>query len=470
MTRLRTEDSPEMPSRRRNITHVVRSGLCHLCGTCYAVCPRENIALTWSRREGFRLHVKDASRCRGCGLCARVCPGAKVDLPALNRAVFGRVPDDLLLGHVRAVYLTRAADPRVHLEGASGGTVGALMRYLLDRRLVKGVRASRMGAPGDPLKPHAFVARSVADLADAGGSVYQMAPGNAALRGEVRSGAGLACVGLGCQVRGLRKAASVLKPYREGIDLVIGLFCGHNAEPAGTEHLLQRLRTLPSRVRRVRYRAGPHPGAFQVLTSRGRTREIPFRRFTYILTLFEHYRCGLCTDPLNTLADLSIGDGWMPRLTREGGWNVTIVRSERGEDLFRRAAAEGVIEVREATPESVRETQALVLYRRNRGGEARARLLRFLGKRLPSEPGLVRERPRPKDYLRALEMLVPQWMFGFRFGRRFFAPLIRVLLWLDERTIARKDRSAGRAKEWLGQFEDGAPGRDGASSADRTTR
>jgi len=470
MTDLRIEGSREMPSRRRNITHVVRSGLCHLCGTCYAVCPRGNIALTWSRRAGFRIRVKDASRCEGCGLCARVCPGARVDLPALNRAVFGRAPDDLLIGHVRAVYLTRAADPRVHLEGASGGTVGALMRYLLDRRLVDGVRASRMGAPDEPLRPHAFIARRVEDLAGAGGSVYQMAPGNAALRGEVRPGGRLACVGLGCQVRGLRKAASALRAYREGIELVIGLFCGHNAEPAGTEHLLQRLGTRSSRVRRVRYRAGPHPGAFQALTTGGETREIPFRRFTYILTLFEHYRCGLCTDPLNTLADLSVGDGWMPRLTREGGWNVTIVRSERGERILAQAAADGVIEAREAEIEAVRETQALVLYRRNRGGEARARILRFLGQRLPSEPGLVRERPRPKDYLHAIEMLVPQWMFGFRFGRRFFAPLIRVLLWLDERTIARKDRSAGRSKEWLGQFEDGAPGRDGASSADRRTR
>ena len=443
-----------MPTRKRNISHVQRAGLCHLCGTCYAVCPHDNIELTWGRNEGYKLWVKDASLCERCGLCLRVCPGAQLDLRALNKDVFGSVPDDMMIGHVRGVYLSRAARDDIRLSGASGGTVGALMRYLLEKGLVRGVRASRMGTPDEPLRPHGFIARSVEDLAGSGGSIYQMAPGNATLRGAVEAGVRLACVGLGCQVRGLRKAANLLKAYREGIELVIGLFCGHNAEPAGTQHLMGRLGVSPSRVAGIRYRAGRHPGCFQVKTRGGSVREIPFRKFTYILTLFEHYRCGLCTDPLNTLADISIGDGWLPEIAGEGGWNVLIVRTTKGQELFDCAVADGAIRVRPADIETVRNAQSLVLYRRNRCGEARARILQLFGKEMPLEVGLVRERPRRKDYIRALEQLIPQWLFSSPMRRGLFAPLVRLMLMLDEATSWRKDKSAGRSREWLQQFKE----------------
>ncbi len=444
----------------KNIAQVQRDRLCTLCGTCFAVCPKDNLepCRTWSGVLKYR--VRDEARCVGCGLCARVCPGAYLDLRELNEAVFGEVPTDAITGVVRKVLLTRAADEQVHLAGASGGTMTALTRWLLEKGLVDGVLASRMGTADDPLAPQAFIARRIEELDGTGGSIYQKAAANEALRGELKDGVRLACVGLGCQIRGLRKAALHLKPWRENIALAIGLFCGHNADRPGTEHLLRRAGVKPGDAAQVRFRKGRHPGAFWVRTRSGEEREIPFRRFTYFLTLFENHRCGLCTDPLNAMADLSVGDAWLTEKTigdgreRAGGWNVTIVRSERGEEFIQRAIADGALLAEPAELDSIKQTQALVLYRRNRGGEARARLRRLAGTKLPDEPGMVRETPRRNDYVAALKTLLLNWMARGRLRRRLVELCLPLLLWMDERSMRRKDRLAGRDEKWIEQFEE----------------
>ncbi len=471
-----------------NITGVQRARLCTMCGTCYAVCPKDNLELVRDGNGMLFYRVRDAERCAGCGLCSRVCPGAYLDLREVNAATFGEVPEDAITGVVRKVFLTRAADDESRLAGASGGTVGALSHWLLESGWADGVLSSTMGTEEDPLAPQSFVARSVEELGGTRGSIYQVAPANASLRGELGGGSHfgfaqkrnssspgdgdegcfgiaqnrntsparrLACVGLGCQIRGLRKAALQLCRFRDRIALTIGLFCGHNADRPGTEHLLRRASVRPDQAAEIRFRKGRHPGTFWVRTKDGEEREIPFRQFTYFLTLFENHRCGLCTDPLNALADLSVGDGWLMDKTRAGGWNVTVVRSERGEEALAQAVAAGALIAEEADLDQLERTQTLVLYRRRRGGEAKARLRRMVGTTLPEEPGLRREEPRVRDYVAALKTLLPNWLARGRLRRRLVEAALPFLLWLDERSMRRKNRLAGRDQQWLEQFESG---------------
>jgi coenzyme F420 hydrogenase subunit beta len=66
--------------------------------------------------------------------------------------------------------------------------------------------------------------------------------------------------------------------------------------------------------------------------------------------------CGYCMDSTAEFADISVGsarfgDNW----EEMRGWNQMIVRSDRGQRLVDLAVARGVLEIREAPAESLKE-------------------------------------------------------------------------------------------------------------------
>jgi len=453
VTRLAHLTSRAVPAPPRNIASVVRSHLCCSCGTCYAICPRENIAVARTRDGLPALVVVDHRRCRGCGLCHSVCPGERTDVDKLTLKVFKTKPTDPVLGVVRRVLLTRARDETVRGRAASGGTVSALTRFILDGDIADGVLVTGLGTTEDVMAPFSTVATSVRELSRCAGSVYQVHPTNAALRGFL-DGRRLAAVGLSCQVRGLRKAALHVPAVRDSLRLTIGLFCGHNMPRQGTEHLLSCLGVLQREVSRLRYRARGMPGELLATTRNGRTVSVTMAHWAYALTVFEAARCSLCTDPFNELADVSVGDAWLPELRGRGRWNITIVRSEQGEALVRRAEAAGVIEAQPTTLDSVERSQGLKAYKRMRGAHARASLLALVGRAVPDDSGVHGSRLRRADYRRALALLVTQALFRRRTLARFFDPLIRLLRVVERRTSHKKDRLIGRVTDWRsGVFE-----------------
>ena len=445
--RLRNLLARRHASPARNIRSVVRRGLCTYCGTCYAFCPRNNILITRDRKDHPKPTVADEAVCRGCGLCLRICPGAELDMDQLASETFAAKASDASLGVVKRVVLTRACDTAIREKAAAGGTVTALARFALDEGLAGGVLATGLGTAEDPLAPFSIVATDRETVASCAGSHYQLHPTNAALRGAL-DGRQVAAVGLSCHVQGLRKAMREVPAAREGVSLIIGLFCGHNMDPLGTEHLLRRLGIPRHRLSRLRYRTRGMPGRLEATSRDGRTFSIPRPQWSYALSLFENRRCSLCPDPFNELADISVGDAFLPELRGQGGWNVTIVRSERGDRLVRRAEEAGILEVRDADTDAVTRSQTLKVYKRMRGVHLRVRLRRLCGRPTPVLRGVPKQDIRAADYVRELVLLAAQTAFASRFWARFLDPVIPLMRSVERRTGRQKDRLIGRSPGW----------------------
>ena len=380
--------------------------LCHYCGICLAACPKDNIVRLEEARQGFYFHVVNEGVCGRCDLCLRICPGEELDLFRLNNSVFGRQPADEWLGNYQQCYLAAATDPDVRRAGASGGVTTALLAFCLRQGLIDGALVVADGKASIK-DPRVFVARSEAELIECASSKYYPVPLMEGLDEVARAEGRYGVVGLPCHIHGLRKYELLRKTLRRKIVLQIGLFCGYSSDFASLDFLASRAGLASfAQVDWVNFRAGEWPGHVALRTKDGR--EVAMSRAERDLVSMLHMptRCVTCPDQTSELADLAVGDAWLPELlgAEPRRWSaVVIARPSRGHDVLRLAEHKGAIRTREVEADKVAQSQKNLLVYKKRGMQARLRVLPLFGYGTPNfGAGWRLERSRLLDYFGAL--------------------------------------------------------------------
>lgn len=349
-----------------SIADVPRLNLCTSCGGCAGVCPRGAIELRVSRK-GTWVPVVDPERCNDCGLCLRVCPGHGFDFPAYNRAIFGRLPEHPEVGNFQAIYAGYACDDAIRWAGQSGGVASALLIYLLEKGEIDGAVVTRWSR-SDPLLPETFIARTREEILQATGSKYCPVPAASAI-GEILRGEGrVAFVGTSCQVHAMRKAEALLPKLREKVRVHLGLFCLNVFNLHYHDHILGKIGLRREEVAHFAYRSKVWRGwpcDMRITTRDGRAfdLEASFSRLNP-RPFFSPWRCGLCPDKLNEMADVSLGDCRVTRVYGTDslakasyggnpGTSDVIARTAIGLDLIERTQREGVLALQQVTWEEI---------------------------------------------------------------------------------------------------------------------
>ncbi len=177
-------------------------------------------------------------------------------------------------------------------------------------------------------------------------------PVNALLSSAVLEGnlSRLGIIGCPCHVHGLRKIQFAQKPKRiaQSVRLVMGLFCGTQFYFEGTRHILAELCGVDSldEIAMIDYRWGDWPGRFYVKTRAGREVLVDRHEYVYhnLLPAWQRDRCTMCIDHTAELADIAIGDFWVPGAgAGSPGWSLVMARNELGMQFLKQAAEEGYI-------------------------------------------------------------------------------------------------------------------------------
>lgn len=326
------------------IEAVVRHGLCTGCGTCVGLCPRDAIDMVIDHHKGIYVPRLDKEKCNQCGLCLDVCPGHSVDFKQLNLEIFGKQPDDVLLGNYLNCYIGHATDYDIRYNSASGGLVTALLISALEQGIIDGALVTRM-RKDRPLEPEPFIARTREEIISAAKSKYCPVPANVALKEILRAKKGekFAIVGLPCHIHGIRKAELVDKKLKEKIALHLGLVCTYADGFWVTKLVLDKYGIRPEDIAYLDYRGGGWPG-YMTINFKDKTRKlIPFDEYTIFhnLGFFAQPRCFLCCDGINDFADISLGDAWLPEVRKQDniGTSLIISRYKIGEALLEQATA-----------------------------------------------------------------------------------------------------------------------------------
>jgi coenzyme F420 hydrogenase subunit beta len=392
----------------RNISWVVDSELCLGCGICAGICPREAIEMVVSKGV-FSPSVK-SELCNNCQVCVKVCPGYSVDLSELSRFVFVKPYEAGLLGNFLNCYVGHSNDMDIRHNSASGGIASQILIHALGKKIIDGALVVRM-KDGAPLETEAFIARSKEEILNASRSKYCPVTMGKAIRQILREDGRFAVVGLPCHIEGIRKAEKISGKLRQRITLHIGLLCSHSVSFRGTEFLVKKLKIGKENVVDLRYRGDGWPGSMTIRTKDGRCLRIPLFGswhsywFLFSSFFFTPLRCIMCPDQAAELADISLGDAWLPQMKNEKhGESIIITRTKEGEDTIKELNSVGLISVRPISFNEVIISQALNLKFKKNDLSKRLRVLRSLGKEVPY---IVPMRSCPRSRLGYIKALIP---------------------------------------------------------------
>ncbi len=272
------------------------------------------------------------------------CPGHSIDYPALNEALFGRLPGNWLAGNYRSLYLGYSAVPDIRRQGASGGVITQLLVDLLEQGVIGGAVVVRQGSP-HPWEAEPIIATTAEEIRACSQSVYRPVPVNALL-GEMAAFDGrLAYVGLPDQVASLRHLQQVGHPGALKVDVVLGPYTGTNMYFGAIESFLRSngVKSVEE-ITRLRYRDGEWPGYLSITLQDGRTLKAEKFHYNYLIPFYVTRATLLSVDFTNELTDISVGDAWSPRYEARGeGFSVVIARSEKGERVLRSAQERGLL-------------------------------------------------------------------------------------------------------------------------------
>lgn len=392
------------------MSHIIKKiknlNLCTGCGTCAGVCLNHAIKMKKSESEGLYLPYVLEEKCAQCGICSKSCPGYEVDFNELNERIFGKKPEDARLGNYLGCYIGESCNMDIRFSSTSGGIASHILIYALEKHIIDGAVVARMKRK-KPLETEAIIARSKEDIFEAAKSKYCPVASNEVLKQILQEDGQFAVVGLPCHIHGVRKTEEVYESLRDKIVLHIGLMCSHEVSFLGTEFLIDKLGINKNEVKRLTYRGDGWPSGMTITLRDGSSIKIPlFGSWHSYWPVFSSFfftplRCMMCPDQTAELADISLGDAWLPELMDDKiGKSIIVTRTKEAERFLSLMKQENLINIKRISPEKVNQSQSINMRFKKDDFASRISLLASRGHSTPKFSNIESPRLSPSNILR----------------------------------------------------------------------
>lgn len=347
----------------KTVLDVVEKNLCTGCGTCYSFCPMESIEICVDPKKGIYV-PKIQEKCNECGICLKVCPGHEFDFKKYNKEVFGKLPDNELIGNFSNCYLGYSNDPEIRYNSSSGGVVTQILVSALEEGLIDGALVTRM-KKDDPFVPEPFIATTKEEIIESSKSIYCPTSPNTLLKTILKSKyKKIAFVGLPCHIHGIRKAENINKELKEKIIIHIGIFCSSVPNFLATNYLVHKYRVDKEDVEHINYRGNGWPGSLNILLVENEV-SIPLHEYrnSGFAEYFIPIRCKLCIDLCNEFADISVADAWIPEIMKHDkkGTSLFVIRNNEAKNFINNVNIDHKIHIHSVEPEKIVQSQKYLI-------------------------------------------------------------------------------------------------------------
>jgi len=332
---------------------VVAPERCVGCGACVVTCP-----------FGCLEYADDKPRlvkeCKLCGLCVKACPRYEWTFANAESFVFGRQrkPEEVF-GVYRRIVVAQATNDKVLKVRQDGGVATALLMFALENGLIDGAIVSGSDSK-KPFYPVPKLVTTPEEILAAAGTKYFCSPNLLPLTEVVaQKKQNVALVGTPCKIHAVRSMQMAgIKKLTAPIKFLIGLMCSECFTYNGLmeEHISKKMGINLSDIRKMNIK-----GKMLIATDAGVT-PIPLAE----VKQYTRKSCSVCKDFSSELADISVGGLGLD------GWTFTILRTEKGEELFSAAEKAGYVTTKPLEEGSFAMSLLTKLSKKKREGPAPA--------------------------------------------------------------------------------------------------
>lgn len=279
---------------------------------------------------------------------------------------------------MKQTYVGYSTDEAIRHKATSGGVGSALIKYLIDNKIVEYALSFKYDSDHVGYVPTLVSSFSEYNIS---GSIYQemdlitslkerliKANFDAASKGGNGqiSGKGIVLFSLPCQTKALRAICK-----KAGLDpIIIGLTCSSQQSHEATSYLLSRIGVDEKDVSFLQYRGNGWPSGIQIKTKDGKDYFVNNNGsiWTDIFhsRLFIQPRCFGCKNTLNDYADIVLADPWLKEYTttESEGQTLFATYTDVGENLVKNALCSKYIIAKEVSSELLYRSQRSTIKRK----------------------------------------------------------------------------------------------------------
>ncbi|MFW9794788.1 MAG: Coenzyme F420 hydrogenase/dehydrogenase, beta subunit C-terminal domain [Candidatus Thorarchaeota archaeon] len=296
---------------------IIQTGACVECGSCVAGCPVD--VLTGEYVEA-KYTPTLTGKCTACGICYAMCP----------RTYF---VEDENVGNYLSVWKVRSLGDHPRQDG---GGVTAILGHMLESGAIEG--AVVVGQSDEPWKPIAKLVKDKKDMLSSGGTIYTHAAIVQEMLGGFKEGlSSLAVVGTACNIAAVTKMqdhpAGLFNVDKKASVFKVSLFCMESFDYEKLKGFLKKEGVDIAKVDRFAISKGQF-----MVTVGDDEKSWPVADLNAIAAS----SCSYCRDLTGVNSDISCGN-----IGSDEGWTTVIVRSKRGEKVFKEVIKAGLVEAEE---------------------------------------------------------------------------------------------------------------------------
>ena len=201
----------------------------------------------------------------------------------------------------------------------------------------------------------------------------------------------VAVVGVGCFIKAIRLAQYTDTHLKEKIPFLIGIICGGVKSRFFTEYLASKLDVMSNEINSPQFRqkdlkSSANDYSFACTNDHGERKSIKMRTVgdMWGTGLFKANACDFCDDVTTELADISLGDAWLPPYYLDGkGTNVVVTRSLLAENLIIEGLKSNELFLEKLSLETFVASQQGSFNHRHLGMPARIKNAKKIGRLVP---------------------------------------------------------------------------------------